>query len=58
MSQRIQYQPSVPRGGYRPQQTDERKIARMREEAARQVQGMQRVADAEINRRTTTSTSP
>lgn len=51
MSQRIQYQPSVPRGGYRPQQTDERKIARMREEAARQVQGMQRVADAEIRSR-------
>ena len=48
---RIQYQPSLPRGGYKPQQTDERKIARMREEAARQVQGMQRVAEAEIRSR-------
>lgn len=51
MSQRIQYQPSAPGGKYRPQQTDERKIARMREEAARQVQGMQRVAEAEIRSR-------
>ena len=50
---RIQYQPAAQSGGYRPQQTDERKIARMREEAARQVEGMQRVANAELRQRQT-----
>ena len=50
---RIQYQPAAQSGGYRPQQTDERKIARMREEAARQVEGMKRVADAELRQRQT-----
>jgi len=48
---RLQYQRSAKAGGYNPQQVDERNIARMREETARQLDGMRRVADAEIQNR-------
>ena len=48
---RLQYQRSAKAGGYNPQQVDERNIARMREETARQLDGMRRVADADIQNR-------
>jgi hypothetical protein len=48
---RIQYQRAAKAGGYRPQQVDERNIARMREETARQVEGMRQAANAEIESR-------
>jgi len=35
---RIQYQRAAKAGGYRPQQVDERNIARLREETARQIE--------------------
>ena len=48
---RIQYQRSAKAGGYRPQQVDERNIARLREETARQIEGMRQAANAEIESR-------
>jgi hypothetical protein len=48
---RIQYTPYTKAGGYRPQQVDDRKLARMREESQRQIQGMRENAQAEINNR-------
>ena len=48
---RLQYQRSAKAGGYNPQQVDERNIARMREETARQIDGMRRYADADIQNR-------
>ena len=48
---RIQYQAAARAGGYRPQQVDERNIARMREETARQIEGMRQAANAEIESR-------
>ena len=48
---RIQYQRAAQAGGYRPQQVDERNIARMREESNRVIEGMQRAANAEIESR-------
>ena len=48
---RLQYQRAAKAGGYRPQQVDERNIARMREETARQIDGMRQVANAEIESR-------
>ena len=48
---RIEYQRSVRAGGYRPQQVDERNVARQREETARQIDGMRRAANAEIESR-------
>ena len=48
---RIQYQSAARAGGYRPQQVDERNIARMREETARQIEGMRQAANAEIESR-------
>ena len=48
---RIQYQRAAQAGGYRPQQVDERNIARMREETARQIEGMRQAANAEIESR-------
>jgi hypothetical protein len=48
---RIQYQGAAKAGGYRPQQVDERNIARIREESQRQIEGMRAVADAEIKSR-------
>jgi len=48
---RIQYQRAAKAGGYRPQQVDERNIARMREETARQIEGMRQAANAEIESR-------
>jgi hypothetical protein len=48
---RIQYQGAARAGGYRPQQIDERNVARIRDETARQVDGMRQVAEAEINSR-------
>jgi len=48
---RLQYQRSAKAGGYNPQQVDERNIARMKEETSRQLDGMRRVADAEIQNR-------
>jgi hypothetical protein len=48
---RIQYQRSAKAGGYRPQQVDERNIARMREETSRQIEGMRTAANAEIESR-------
>jgi len=48
---RLQYQRSAKAGGYRPQQVDERNIARMREETARQIDGMRQAANAEIESR-------
>ena len=48
---RAQYQGSARAGGYRPQQVDERNIARMREESNRVINGMQQVAKAEIQNR-------
>jgi hypothetical protein len=48
---RIQYQSAAKAGGYRPQQVDERNIARMREETARQIEGMRQAANAEIESR-------
>lgn len=51
MANRIQYQPAAPGGRYKPQQVDDRNIARMKEEAARRVEGMQRVARADLQQR-------
>ena len=48
---RIQYQGFAKAGSYRPQQVDERNIARIREETARQVEGMRQAANAEIESR-------
>jgi hypothetical protein len=48
---RIQYQRAAQAGGYRPLQVDERNIARMREETARQIDGMRQAAQAEIQSR-------
>jgi len=48
---RIQYQRAAKAGGYRPLQVDERNIARMREETARQIDGMRQAAQAEIQSR-------
>jgi len=48
---RIQYQRAAKAGGYRPQQVDERNIARLREETARQIEGMRQAANAEIESR-------
>lgn len=48
---RIQYQGAAKPGGYRPQQVDERNIARIREESQRQIDGMRAVANAEIESR-------
>ena len=48
---RIEYQGSARASGYRPQQFDERGLARMREEGDRRLQGMRAVADAEIEER-------
>ena len=48
---RIQYQSAARAGGYRPQQVDERNIARQREETARQIEGMRQAANAEIESR-------
>ena len=47
----IQYQRSAQPGSYRPQQVDDRNIARLREEAARQIQGLQAQAKVEIENR-------
>ena len=48
---RIQYQGAAKAGGYRPQQVDDRNIARLREETARQIEGMRQAANAEIDSR-------
>jgi hypothetical protein len=48
---RLQYQRAAKAGGYRPQQVDERNIARMREESNRVIEGMRRAANAEIESR-------
>lgn len=48
---RIQYQGAARAGGYRPQQVDERNIARIREESQRQIEGMRVAANAEIESR-------
>ena len=48
---RIQYQGAARASGYRPQQVDERGLARLREEGERKLRGMQAVADAEIENR-------
>lgn len=48
---RVQYQGAARASGYRPQQVDERGLARLREEGERKVRGMQAVADAEIENR-------
>jgi len=48
---RIQYTPYTRAGGYKPQQVDDRNLARMREESQRQLQGMRENATAEINNR-------
>ena len=51
---RVQYQRAAQASGYRPQQVDERGLARLREEGNRRLEGMRAVADAEIeNRRRT-----
>ena len=49
---RIQYQGAARASGYRPQQVDEeRKLARLRQEGDRRLQGMRAVAQAEIEER-------
>jgi hypothetical protein len=48
---RIQYQGSARASGYRPQQFDERGLARLREQGDRRLQNMRAVADAEIEDR-------
>jgi hypothetical protein len=48
---RIQYQGSARASGYRPQQVDERGLARLREQGDRRLQNMRAVADAEIEDR-------
>ena len=48
---RIQYQGAARASGYRPQQFDERGLARLREEGERRLQGMRAAADAEIEER-------
>ena len=48
---RIQYQGAARASGYRPQQFDERGLARIREEGERKLQSMRAVADAEIEER-------
>jgi hypothetical protein len=49
---RIQYQGAARASGYRPQQVDEeRKLARLRQEGERRLQGMRAVADAEMEER-------
>ena len=48
---RLQYQRAARAGGYRPQQVDERNIARMREESSRVIDGMRQAANAEIESR-------
>ena len=49
---RIQYQGAARASGYRPQQVDEeRKLARLRQEGERRLQGMRAVADAEMKER-------
>ena len=48
---RLQYQRAAKAGGYRPQQVDERNIARMREESNRVIDGMRQAANAEIESR-------
>ena len=48
---RIQYQGAARSSGYRPQQFDERGLARIREEGERKLQSMRAVADAEIEER-------
>lgn len=48
---RIQYQGAARPGGYRPQQVDDRNIARIREESQRQIEGMRQAASAEIESR-------
>ena len=48
---RIQYTPYAKSTGYRPQQVDDRNLARMREESQRQIEGMRQLAQAEIDNR-------
>jgi len=48
---RIQYQGAARASGYRPQQVDERGLARLRQEGERRLQGMRAAADAEIEER-------
>ena len=48
---RVQYQRAAQASGYRPQQVDERKLARIREAGQRRLEGMQAVAEAEIRNR-------
>ena len=48
---RVQYQRAAQASGYRPQQVDERGLARLREEGNRRLEGMRTVADAEIEKR-------
>ena len=48
---RIQYQGSARASGYRPQQFDERGLARLREQGDRRLQNMRAIADAEIEER-------
>jgi len=48
---RVQYQGAARASGYRPQQVDERGLARLREAGDRKVRGMQVVAEAEVENR-------
>jgi hypothetical protein len=48
---RLQYQRSAKSGGYRPQQVDDRNVARLKQEASRQIEGMRQAFNAEIENR-------
>lgn len=48
---RLQYQRSAKSGGYRPQQVDDTNVARLRQETARQIEGMRQAFNAEIQNR-------
>ena len=48
---RLQYTPYTKSSGYKPQQVDQSNLARMREEAQRTLNGMQRYAEADIQNR-------